>query len=101
MQSYTGTIRLFPNTQNLGPARFRDLRAAGAFLVSAAWDGTAVTSVSVLSEKEASLRLLSPWGKAEVRVLRAKDGQPVEAARSGDLVVVKTAPGERYRITKA
>ena len=51
MQSYTGTLRLFPNTKNLGPARFQDLRAAGAFLVSAAHDGKKITHLSVLSEK--------------------------------------------------
>ena len=35
LQSYDGVIRLFPNTRQLGNASFRDLRAAGAFLVSA------------------------------------------------------------------
>src|SRR5207302_9012319 len=33
LQSYSGTLRLFPNTKNLGPARFRNLRAVGAFLI--------------------------------------------------------------------
>ena len=32
VQSYTGTLRLFPNTKGLGRASFRNLRAAGAFL---------------------------------------------------------------------
>jgi hypothetical protein len=36
MQSYTDVIRLFPNTHKLGPARFQNLRAVGAFLVAAA-----------------------------------------------------------------
>ena len=30
MQSYAGVIHLFPNTRNLGPARFENLRAAGS-----------------------------------------------------------------------
>jgi hypothetical protein len=98
LQSYTGTIRLFPNTGNLGRARFRDLRAAGAFLVSATWDGKQATGVSVLSERGATLRLLNPWGKAAARVVRAKDGQAVEVRKEGDVLVAKTAPGERYRI---
>jgi hypothetical protein len=57
LQSYNGVLRLFPNTQNLGPARFENLRAAGAFLVSAAWDGHRVTEASVYSEKGGTLRL--------------------------------------------
>jgi hypothetical protein len=98
LQSYTGTIRLFPNTSNLGRARFRDLRAAGAFLVSATWDGKQASRVSVLSERGATLRLLNPWGKAAARVVRAKGGQVVEVRKEGDVLVAKTAPGERYHI---
>lgn len=37
LQSWSGVIRLFPNTTGLGRTRFRDLRAAGAHLVSASW----------------------------------------------------------------
>jgi hypothetical protein len=51
LQSYSGVIRLFPNTTNLGPAQFRHLRATGAFLVSAAWDGRQVSGVEILSER--------------------------------------------------
>ena len=98
LQSYPGTIRLFPNTGNLGRARFRDLRAAGAFLVSATWDGKQADGVSVLSERGATLRLLNPWGKAAARVVRAKGGQVVEVRKEGDVLVAKTAPGERYQI---
>src|SRR5260370_14862300 len=43
MQSYAGHIRIFPNTHNLGPARFENLRAVCAFLVSATYDGHKVT----------------------------------------------------------
>jgi alpha-L-fucosidase 2 len=61
LQSYSGVIRLFPNTTNLGKARFRHLRAKGAFLVSAAWDGHSVTEAEIVSEKGAPARLASPW----------------------------------------
>jgi hypothetical protein len=61
LQSYTGVLRLFANTRNLGPARFRSLRAAGAFLVSASWDGRTVSEVEIVSEKGAPLRLVNPW----------------------------------------
>ena len=61
IQSYTGTLRLFPNTQGLGRARFRNLRAAGAFLLSAAYDGKTVSSVTLFSEKGATAKLENPW----------------------------------------
>ena len=63
LQSYSGVLRLFPNTTNLGRARFRDLRAAGAFLVSAEWDGTAVAGLRILSEKGAASAAHQPLGR--------------------------------------
>jgi len=68
MQSYTGVIRLFPNTQGLGRARFRDLRAAGALLVSAVWNGKEAAGVRIRSEKGAPVRLANPWPGRTVRV---------------------------------
>ncbi len=98
MQSYTGTLRLFPNTQNLGPARFESLRAAGAFLVSAAHDGNKVTHLSVLSEKGSAMRLAKPWSGREVRVMRVRDGHGVAVKVEDQIVAFDTEPGEGYRI---
>ncbi|MFB3829813.1 MAG: hypothetical protein ACE15B_23790 [Bryobacteraceae bacterium] len=71
LQSYNGAIRLFPNTRNLGPARFENLRATGAFLVSASWDGGAVRDVRIFSEKGGTARVY--WNGA-VREIPAKAG---------------------------
>ena len=101
LQSYTGTLRLFPNTQNLGPARFQNLRAAGAFLVSATYNGRQVSSVSLLSEKGKTVRLAKPWASAAVRVTRARDGQQVPTRIEKELVTFDTDPGERYGIEPA
>ncbi len=101
LQSYTGTIRLFPNTENLGRARFRRLRAAGAFLVSAAYDGRAISDVELLSEKGATARLLDPWGSRMVRVTQAKDHHPLAVELKENIVAFPTAPGERYHIEPA
>ena len=94
LQSWAGIIRLFPNTENLGPARFRDLRAVGAFLVSAAWDGHETTHVELLSEKGRRVRLVNPWPGAAVAV----NGKVAKA--TGTTVEFATEPGKRYRITK-
>jgi alpha-L-fucosidase 2 len=98
LQSYTGTIRLFPNTLNLGPASFENLRAVGAFLVSAAHDGNHVVRFEVFSEKGAKLLFVSPWGQNPVRITRLHDGRPVEAQNEGGLWSLPTEAGEHYSI---
>ncbi len=99
LQSYTGTIRLFPNVTNLGPARFENLRAVGAFLVSAIFDGKSVARFEVLSERGAPLRFISPWKQKQVRVVRSSDGKHVPTTPDGDLWTVPTQSGERYSIS--
>jgi hypothetical protein len=95
MQSYTGVIRLFPNPQGLGRAEFKDLRAMGAFLVSAAWDGKRVSRVSLRSEKGARARMVNPWGGARVAV----NGVKVEEREGA--IEFDTRAGADYRITPA
>jgi hypothetical protein len=98
MQSYTGTIRLFPNTQNLGPARFENLRAAGAFLVSAGFDGKEVTNLSLLSEKGKTVRVAKPWHSSTVKVLRMRDKQQQTLQYEDGVLVFDTQLGERYQV---
>jgi hypothetical protein len=92
LQSWSGVIRVFPNTRNLGPARFENLRAAGAFLVSAAWNGDATTEVRIYSEKGAPASVVSPWKTATV----TSAAGPVKFARSGDVLRFPTVPGAVY-----
>jgi len=92
-------IRLFPNTQNLGPARFHKLRAAGAFLVSAAWDGHRVGSVEILSERGNNASIAYPWGSGKVSVLHLRDGQSIPVRYASGSFEFSTEPGQLYRIT--
>src|SRR5438270_8031137 len=85
LQSYSGTLRLFPNTKNLGPARFRNLRATGAFVVSAAWDGKIVSAVEILSERGATARIVNPWGAAKPQVMRLGDNRAISARYALDI----------------
>jgi hypothetical protein len=101
LQSFTGTIHLFPNTQGLGRARFRDLRAVGAFLLSASYDGKVVSQVTLFSEKGATASLLNPWPKRPLKVTRVKDNQPVTVSVKGEIAQFPTQAGERYRIQPA
>jgi alpha-L-fucosidase 2 len=99
LQSYSGTIQLFPNTLKLGAARFERLRCVGAFLVNAAYDGKMVTTFEVFSEKGSLLRFISPWPEKSIRVLRSRNSQQIEGRRDGDAWNIPTESGERYSIS--
>ncbi len=79
MQSYNGTIRLFPNWPAGKDAEFHNLRAAGAFLVSANQEKGEVRGIEITSEAGSRLKILLPW----------KDGGTI--TRSDGKSVVKTA----------
>jgi alpha-L-fucosidase 2 len=98
MQSYTGTIHLFPNTKNLGAARFQNLRAAGAFLVSAVWNGNKISNATILSERGAECRISVASLSGNVSVTRLSDGKPVELDNDGETIRFHTVSGERYRL---
>lgn len=61
MQSYNGTIRLFPNWPIEKDAEFHDLRAAGAFLVSASLKNGKVEKITIVSEAGSPLKIILPW----------------------------------------
>ncbi len=94
MQSYNGTIRLFPNWPKNKDARFENLRAAGAFLLSAVQVKGSINAIDILSEKGQTLRLISPWKKGAV--ITTTGGKKKVA--SGE-IVIQTLPGERIRLS--
>ena len=101
MQSYTGVIYLFPNTKNLGPVRFQNLRAAGAFQVSAAHDGKSVTDLSLASEKGRTARLASPWPSRKIKVTQLSKGKAVPVRIEKGIWSFETETNEQYRIEPA
>ena len=90
MQSYTGTIRLFPNWPADQDAAFHHLRAVGAFLVSAERKDGRVARVEILSEAGAHLKLISPWDDG-ARITNRKGTAPIASS----LIKRDTEPGER------
>ncbi|WP_300703003.1 glycoside hydrolase family 95-like protein [Bacteroides sp.] len=78
LQSHTGIIRIFPAIpESWNEASFRDLRAMGAFLVSADYKNGKVDKVTVRSEKGGKLRILNPFtNKVEER--NTKSGELIE-----------------------
>jgi hypothetical protein len=89
MQSYDGTIRLFPNWSKGKDAAFSNLRAAGAFLVSATKKNSLVTGIRIQSEKGGDLRLIVPWGSKGWLVRGS-----VKEKIVSDILRIKTVPGE-------
>ena len=72
-------------------ARFSNLRAFGAFAVSAALANGSVTTVQIKSEKGRDCRIENPWPGGRVIVFRNQERAEVV---SGATFVLKTKPGE-------
>lgn len=89
LQSYTGDLRLFPNWPKEQAARFQDLRAVGAFLVSADFAGERVRRIRVTAEVGGQLRVINPWPG---RVAISRDG--AHEIMDGQVLRVETLPGE-------
>jgi hypothetical protein len=73
LQSFQGKVRVFPDWPTSGAsasARFGDLRAYGAFLVSSQLDGGVVRYVRVASEQGGPVVLINPWPGKMLRLYR-------------------------------
>jgi hypothetical protein len=84
LQSHRGVIQLFPAIpDDWKDVSFTDLRAQGAFLVSARLVGGKVQQVDVVAETGGICRLLSPFSGREVR-LEMEPGQALSLTRDPD-----------------
>ena len=61
MQSYDGTVRLFPNWPMDKDAIFYNLRAAWAFLISSELKNGKVTRVEIASDHGGVLKMVNPF----------------------------------------
>lgn len=79
LQSQNGTISIFPAIPaKWESASFRNLRAEGAFLVSAVRRCGRTQSVSIHAEKGGLLRVMNPFGSTRISVAGAKGVRFVE-----------------------
>lgn len=91
LQSHTGIVRIFPAIPaSWDDVSFRDLRAMGAFLVSAEKKGGRMTNVTIRSERGGRLRLASPFAEGEY----ALSGTQGEVKSSDGILEIQTRPGE-------
>ena len=91
LQSHEGVIRFFPCWPKDQNARFGNLRAVGAFLVSAQLKEGIVAGVKITSEKGRDCTIQNPWPGKKVSVVR--NGKPGETV-AGDRFTFKTATNE-------
>ena len=88
--SHGQVLRVFPVWPQAKDARFLNLRAEGAFLVSSTLKGGEVKFVRILSEKGRPCTLVNPWPGKAVEVWR--DGKKMETLK-GERIVLKTEIG--------
>lgn len=94
LQSYTGSLRFFPNWPNDKDAEFRTLRAAGAFLVSARFSDGMVQWIEITSEAGSQLNIISPWSNGAICV-NSEGRQDL----TGNHLSIATKPGEVIQLT--
>ena len=111
LQSHEGFLSWFPAWQRgVSAASFTQLRARGAFVISAAIDaaGRVAAGVRIHSEAGAACRLLSPWpdeterpdaaGRVRVAVPRAVQfhARPTDTAGRSSLALRRNGSGGQF-----
>lgn len=96
LQSVDDILYLFPDWTG-NPASFTRLRAKGAFVVSAAYDGTTVRSLSVTSECGRICRLRNPWPGSKVVV--KCNGKRIEVSEADGVCSFATKAGGHYQVS--
>ena len=97
LQSHTGVIRIFPAVPaSWKDISFRDLRAMGAFLISAEQKAGAVQKIEITSEQGGICKIAVPASlKGELSIT----GNQSEASRNGDILSIPTQKGEKIVIS--
>ena len=93
--SVGNVIRIFSHIPADQKASFKDMRAWGAFLVSARVSKGVVSNVSILSEKGKLCTLINPWPGEKIVLLRnGKRGEII----SGNRLSFKTSKNEKIEL---
>lgn len=90
LQSHEGVLRFFPCWPRDQDARFCNLRAVGAFVVSAEIKDGRIRGVQIISEQGRDCTVQNPWPGHVVAVI--KNGAAGES-RSGETFTFKTSVG--------
>jgi hypothetical protein len=99
MQSWDGVIRIFPGFPSGMDASFTDLRAVGAFLVSASRSGGVVGEVSITSLRGGTCVMENPWPGRKIAVSCAAAPDLTLTADSQGLVSFSSENNLTYTLT--
>lgn len=97
LQSTRGVLRLFPNWLPR-PASITRLRAKGAYLVTAAYDGRQVTLCQIQATHADTCRLRNPWPGRSVRVTDQRNGRDVTTTEAHGVISFAAQAGHSYQI---
>ena len=93
LQGHEGVIRLFPCWDKKSPASFENLRADGAFLVSAKLENKKISGVKIKSLKGRKCNLDFAYVKS---IRRESDGTEIPFERNGRIISFETQADESY-----
>lgn len=94
LQSYDGIIRIFPNWDRDISCSFKNLRADGAFLVSAQMEEGEITHIEIFSERDARAVLQNPYDRSVL----SPDKNQIYTDR---LIEICFEKNQRITVTKA
>lgn len=92
LQSHQGVVRVFPDWDGRLDCAYENLRADGAFLVSAEIKGGVWRGAKIASEKGRALRAVLPAGAYRAE----KNGEPIPLPRDALEKGIATAPGDVF-----
>jgi len=98
LQSYSGTIRLFPAVPaDWKDISFKTLRAEGAFLVSAERRDGQTQTVTIISEKGGTCRIENPFGKDDYEF---KGSATIVLTQSENILILPTSAGQQITLIR-
>lgn len=100
LRSFDGIIRVFPNWDRSLDCEFTDLRANGAFLVSAKMQNGFISYVEITSEAGQPLTVANPFTAKAYGGCLARIGEDTTAV-SGGFLEIDLAPGATVLLTPA
>lgn len=99
MQSHTGVIRIFPAVPaSWQDVSFQDLRAMGAFLVSAEQKGGNVEQITIYPEQGGICRIALPASMQSGEP--SVSGNQGEVIREGDTLIIPTRKGQNVIVQR-
>ena len=97
LQSWDKVIRIFPVWPKGVKASFEQLRAEGAFLVSAQFDGQKVADLKIRSVKGGMCVVANPWQNKKVKTVDLCTGR-MTVETDKEVLTFDTVPGGEYHV---